>query len=79
MSLLDKESMRMLGVICFAIGFIILYAIGRRRFKRRTITGSEVFRSYESAWITRLIEGGLRLVGLFLLLGGISAFILSYK
>lgn len=79
MELLDKQSMRILGIICFAIGSVILYAIGKRKFKRRTIAGTQVFRSYESSLFTKIIEGTLRLFALFLVLGGASALILSFE
>lgn len=54
--LLHKSSMKVLGIILLIFGFTIWYAIGRRRFNRRTITGAEVFRSYESALLTKLGE-----------------------
>lgn len=79
MSLLSKPTMKILGIILFIIGFIIWYAISRRRFYRRTMTGAEVFKSYESAWFTRIVEGMLKLVALFLMLSGAAAFILSFE
>jgi hypothetical protein len=36
------------GIVMFITGFILNYKINRRRFYRRTITGLEVFRSYEN-------------------------------
>ena len=76
--MLDKHLMIILGGICFTVGVVIRYAIGKRRFNRRSITGTEVFKSYESAWITRLIEGVLGLIALFLIMAGVSACILSF-
>ncbi len=76
--MLTKPTMRIVGIVLFVIGFIIRYAIGRRKFYRRTMTGAEVFKSYENSWFTRIVEGVLRLIALFLMLGGISAFILSF-
>ena len=73
----DKSSMKVLGIILLVVGCIIWYLVGKRRFNRRTITGVEVFRSYENAWLTRLGESVLRLIALFLIILGVSALILS--
>ncbi len=37
--MLTKPTMRIVGIVLFVIGFIIRYAIGRRKFYRRTMTG----------------------------------------
>ncbi len=71
-----NTSMKVLGVVLIVIGVIIRYSVGKRRFNRRTITGLEVFRSYERAWLTRFGEGVLRLIALLLIVSGISVLIL---
>ena len=75
----SNPAMKIVGLILFIIGFIIWYTIGRRRFYRRTMTGAEVFKSYESAWFTRIVERVLKMIALFLMLGGASVFVLSYE
>ncbi len=51
-----------IGVVLLIIGFGLKYIINRRRFNRRSITGIELFHSYEQALITRGIEGMIGLV-----------------
>jgi hypothetical protein len=63
--------MQVLGIILIIIGCIIIYFIGRRKFYRRTITGSEQFKSYERSLVTPLIERLLRTIGILLVLVGI--------
>ena len=59
------------GVGLFIAGCVINYRIGRRRFSRRSITGMEVFRSYEHAWGTRLLERVGRLIAFLLIIAGL--------
>lgn len=75
--MLDKTSMKYIGAVLFILGAIIIYAINRNRFNRRTITGMEVFPSYEKSWTTRGGEGCLKIIAWFLVLGGGSMFVLS--
>lgn len=69
------------GAIIFAIGLFINYTINKRRFSRRSITGIEVYRSFEHSWTTRWTEGIGKLVAvIFIITGaliGVGSFILS--
>lgn len=60
------------------VGFLINYIISRRRFYRRSITGMQVFKSYEQAWITRWIERIGRLIAFLLIIGGLILFLGSF-
>ncbi|OQP65494.1 hypothetical protein A3860_17675 [Niastella vici] len=75
--MLDKQSMRILGAIMFILGIIIIFAINKKRFNRRTITGMEVFNSYEDSMATRGGEGCLKLIAWVFIFGGGSMFLLS--
>jgi hypothetical protein len=44
-------------VIAILIGLVLIYVVNRRKFNRRSITGMELFSSFEKAWLTRLLEG----------------------
>jgi len=59
------------GGVAPTAGVEIRYFISRRKFNRRTIAGSEVFKSYEKARLTHFSERFGRLVGLILILGGL--------
>ena len=59
------------GAAMFVVGCVINYKIGRRRFNRRTITGIEIFRSYQHKLTTRLFERIGRLIALLLIVFGL--------
>ena len=59
------------GGVALTAGVLIRYFIGRRKFNRRTIAGSEVFKNYEKSKLTNFIERFGRLIALILILGGI--------
>jgi hypothetical protein len=75
--MLDKLSMRIIGGVLLVLGVVIIYAINRNKFNRRTITGMEVFNSYEQSWTIRGGEGCLKIIAWFLVLGGGSMLLLS--
>lgn len=58
------------GIILLIIGFALNYTINRRRFNRRSITGVELFRSYEQALFIRGIEGVIVLIARVLITSG---------
>jgi hypothetical protein len=76
-TMFDKSSMRYIGLILFILGSIIIYSINRKRFNRRTITGMEVFNSYEDSLTTRGGEGCLKIAAWGFILGGGSMILLS--
>lgn len=59
------------GFILMLIGIVIRYIIGRRRFNRRTIAGTEGFSSYEKAVFVTFSERIMMLVAKLLLVGGL--------
>lgn len=59
------------GGVALTAGALIRYIIFRRKFNRRTIAGSEVFKSYEKARLTNFIERFGKLIALILIVGGI--------
>lgn len=61
----------LLGFGSFVIGFVLNYWISKRRFYRRTITGTQVYRSFEHSWSTRFLEGLGRFIAFILIIGGI--------
>lgn len=72
------ERVQIIGVVLLLIGMAMRYWVNRRRFNRRTITGMQVFNSYEKAlaqtWLEKLVKlAGLALVlfGLLLIASGI--------
>lgn len=59
-----------IGIILLIIGFALNYTVNRRRFNRRSITGVELFRSYEQALFIRGIEGVIILIARVLITSG---------
>lgn len=45
-----------LGIIALVLGVALRYWINRRKFYRRSLTGSEGFSSYEKSVIIRFVE-----------------------
>jgi hypothetical protein len=78
-NMLDKLSMRVLGGILFVTGVIIIFAINKKRFNRRSITGMETFNSYENSLRTRGSEGCIKVIAWVFVLGGGSMFLLSFE
>lgn len=63
------------GLLFLAIGILIRYLIGRRRFNRRGIGGLQQFASFEKAVVVSLLEWlfkwtayALILLGIFMLI-----------
>lgn len=61
---------KFIGISLIALGIIILYIIGRRKFLRRGITGLEGFSSYQAAILIRFSEALFRLLAWGMLLIG---------
>lgn len=61
-----------------ALGLAMRYFVNRRRFNRRTVTGMELFNSYESAWMIKLLEKLAFWTGTFLILGGLLVMIVNW-
>jgi hypothetical protein len=53
---------RITGVVLLVVGIAINYVINRKRFYRRSITGMQMFKSFERAWMTNWIEMSTPLV-----------------
>jgi hypothetical protein len=70
-----NRGMEGFAIFLALLGFIIKYWIGKRRFNRRTITGSEGFKSYEQMKLIRFTELIGSLVGNVFLIAGILLFL----
>ena len=71
------EYMYITGLAMLVVGFTINYIIARRKFNRRSITGLEEFKSFEDAWLIKLIETFGSLVAKLFILIGIFILVLS--
>lgn len=60
------------------IGILMRYYVAKKRFKRRAITGMQLFGSYEKAVAITVFERFLKLVGTLLILLGIIVLILIW-
>jgi len=59
-----------IGLLFLVIGYLIRYFIGKRKFKRRAVTGLERFKSYNSALTTNFLEGILLVIAKLLIIAG---------
>jgi len=58
-------------LILIIVGLIVRYAIGRRRFNRRGITGLQLFSSYEKWWLTTRMEAVINFLALLAMIAGL--------
>lgn len=65
------------GALALIAGIVINYSISKRKFRRRTITGSEAFSSYEKSKLIPFTERLGRLTAWLLILGGIFLIIIA--
>ncbi len=65
------------GALALIAGIVINYIISKRKFRRRTITGAEIFSSYEKSKLISLTERLGRLLAWLLILGGIFLIIIA--
>lgn len=70
--------MKITAIILLMLGLALRYFVNRRRFNRRTVTGMELFNSYESAWMIKLLEKLTFWIGTFLILGGLLVMIVNW-
>jgi hypothetical protein len=70
--------MKILACIILIIGLMMRYVIKRRKFSRTTFTGVELFKSYEVAWLTRLIENIIFWIGTLMAFGGVILLIIKW-
>jgi uncharacterized membrane protein len=59
------------GIIIAAIGLILCYVIGKRRFNRRGIGGLQYYSNYGTAVVTTIFEKMVKLIGIILLITGL--------
>lgn len=72
------DSLIVLGTISLVGGLVLRYWINRRKFYRRSMTGSEGFSSYEKSVIITFIERIGKWVAYILIIFGILSF-LTYR
>ena len=71
--------MKILAIILLLItGLILRYFIKKRKFKRTSYTGVEVFKSYEAAWSTRLVENLGFWIGTLMLIAGVVLLFINW-
>jgi hypothetical protein len=70
--------MKTIAIILILSGIMLRYLIKKRKFKRTTYTGVEVFKSYEAAWFTKLIENLVFCMGTLMMIGGIITLIIKW-
>lgn len=70
--------MKTLAIILFFIGILIRYFIKKRKFQRTSFSGVEVFKSYEAAWSTRLVETIGFWTGTLMAIGGLIILIIMW-
>ena len=70
--------MKWTGIALIFVGLVLRYMIKRRKFYRRTVTGMELFDSYESAWLTRFLEKTIFWVATLMILVGVFFLVLGY-
>ena len=65
------------AIILLAIGLLLRYIIGRRRFNRRGIAGFQYFKSYTIALMTTTIETILNFIALLMIIGAIILYLMK--
>jgi hypothetical protein len=70
--------MKTLAIILLLTGLMLRYFIKKRKFKRTSYTGVEVFKSYEAAWSTRLVENLGFWTGTLMLIAGVVLLIINW-
>ena len=70
-------TIQIIGTISILAGLFINYYISRSKFNRRNHSGIEIFRSYEKAKLTALLEKMGRIIAFILLVFGLFIIILS--
>jgi len=70
--------MKILAIILLLTGLILRYFIKKRKFKRTSYNGVEVFKSYEAAWSTRLVENVGFWTGTLMLVAGVVLLIVNW-
>lgn len=63
------------SIFLLALGLFIRYQIGRRRFNRRSIAGTQAFSSYLKGLVITIIETLFNLMGALLIIGGLIGII----
>jgi hypothetical protein len=74
----EDFSLLIVGILLLFIGILIRYLIGKRRFKRRTIGGMQLFKRYSMSLIIPVIEGLGIIISFIMILSGTFLVILYY-
>ena len=72
---ISKQQLISFAVIC--LGALIRFIILQRRFKRRSPTGQQLFKSYLRGLLISLIESLFILVSVVMVLGGLIYFLFA--
>ena len=65
------------AVVLVAIGLILRYFIGKRRFNRRGIAGMQYYNNYKQALITTTIERLANIIASLLIVAGIILYLIK--
>ena len=60
-----------IGLFILVVGYLIRYIIGKRKFKRRAITGLEGFKGYNSALTSKFFERILLIIAKIFIIAGV--------
>lgn len=64
------------AIILLAIGLLLRYIIGKRRFNRRGIAGTQYFKSYGVALVTTIIERIINIIATLMIMGAIFLYLI---
>lgn len=66
------------GMLLIALGLLIRYHIGKRRFKRRNLAGLQGYSSYLASQLILLLEKTFNLLGLLLIVLGLFLTVIHF-
>ncbi|RKR84097.1 hypothetical protein BDD43_4324 [Mucilaginibacter gracilis] len=64
------------AIVLLAIGLLLRYIIGKRRFNRRGIGGVQYFKSYGRSLITTTFERVLNIIATLMIIGAIILYLI---
>jgi hypothetical protein len=65
------------AIILLAVGLLLRYIIGKRRFNRRGVAGLQYFKSYGVAVITTIIEWVVNIIATLMIIGAIFLYLIK--
>ena len=65
------------AIVLLAIGLLLRYIVGKRRFNRRGVAGLQHFKSYGIALLTMTIEKMVNIIAALMIIGAIFLYLLK--